>query len=136
MKRDQKHTDISNDSVGRGHETSDADAKSVGISGVLLSFGLMAAGILFSWGMYAFFQSYTPTPGRPTETLVVPDSGKLPALPRLQADPHVAIVPLIQRQDSILASYGWVKKDSGLARIPIERAMELIVKNGLPVQGQ
>lgn len=131
-----KHENHSNDSVTRGHETSDVDVKSVAISGILLSAGLMVAGILFSWWVYNIFQSHTAVPEAPAITFAVPDSAKLPSEPRLQADPKVILVPFVMSQDSILASYGWVSKDSGIARIPIERAMELVVKNGLPVHSK
>lgn len=130
-----EHKKLSNDPIERGHETSDADAKSVFISGLSLSLGLMVFGLLFSWGTYKVFKARTSAPGAPARTFVVPDSSALLPLPRLQADPHVALVPFVKSQDSILASYGWVNKDSGIAKIPIERAMELVVKKGLQVQG-
>jgi hypothetical protein len=31
-----------------------------------------------------------------------------------------------------LNGYGWVNKEQGIVRIPIERAMELIVEKGFP----
>lgn len=31
-----------------------------------------------------------------------------------------------------LDSYGWVDRDAGIARIPIERAMDLVAKDGGP----
>jgi hypothetical protein len=122
------------DPVERGHETSDADVKGVAISGVLLSAGLVAAGLLFSWWMYSLFRSHSAVPDAPAITFAVPDSTRLPATPRLQADPHKALIPLVKKADSILANYGWVNRDSGVARIPIERAMEIAVKEGFPVQ--
>lgn len=132
---EHKHT-VPDDSVQRGFETSDVNAKTVTVAGVALSAGLMIAGILFSWGLYAVFKSYTPTPHTSPRAFVIPDTAGLPPLPRLQADPHAVLIPFVREQDSILASYGWVSKDSGIARIPIERAMELVVKQGLPVVGQ
>jgi topoisomerase IA-like protein len=32
----------------------------------------------------------------------------------------------------VLESYGWVDKDKGVVRIPIEEAMRLIAERGLP----
>ena len=131
-----QHDDRMNDSVTRGFETSDANVKGVAISGILLSAGLVLAGILFSWWMYSIFSSYSAVPNAPAVTFAAPDSSRLPSEPRLQADPKVTLVPFVHSQDSILATYSWVNKDSGIARIPIERAMELVVKNGLPVVGR
>ena len=39
-------------------------------------------------------------------------------------------------QEKQLNSYGWVDEKAGVAHIPIERAMELVVQHGLPVCSQ
>ncbi len=35
-------------------------------------------------------------------------------------------------EENILHSYGWVNQSSGIVRIPIDKAMQLIVERGLP----
>ncbi len=40
------------------------------------------------------------------------------------------------REEGLLYSYGWVDEKAGTVRIPIERAMDLIVQRGLPVRPQ
>ncbi len=37
-----------------------------------------------------------------------------------------------QREDASLKSYGWADRKAGIAQIPIDAAMDLIAKNGLP----
>jgi hypothetical protein len=37
-------------------------------------------------------------------------------------------------QENQLNSYGWVDQKAGVAHIPIERAMELLVQRGIPVR--
>ncbi len=54
--------------------------------------------------------------------------------PRIQAAPLVDIYNLRKREDSILNSYGWVAQPSGVARIPIDRAMDLLAQRGLPAR--
>jgi hypothetical protein len=127
MSSTHKHKKPNDDPVKRGHETSDADAKSVTISGVALSVGLMAFGILFCWGLYVMFKSYSPTPGKAPNTFARIDSTNLPPMPRLQADPEINLAPFVQDQESKLNSYGWVNKDSGIVHIPIESAMRLVI---------
>jgi len=39
-------------------------------------------------------------------------------------------------EDQKLATYDWVDQDAGKVRIPIDRAMDLIVQRGLPVREQ
>lgn len=136
MKNDHEHKKPGTDSVTRGHETSDVDPRSVAISGLALSLGLLLIGILFSAWVYSIFKSNSPAPNSPANTVVVTDSTRLPPMPRLQADPEVTLAPFVRSQDSILSSYGWVARDSGIARIPIERAMRLVVERGLPVQSK
>ncbi len=37
-------------------------------------------------------------------------------------------------QQEVLSSYGWIDEENGVVRIPVERAMSLLVERGLPVQ--
>jgi hypothetical protein len=34
------------------------------------------------------------------------------------------------REEAALTSYGWVDREAGRARIPVERAMELLLERG------
>jgi len=56
--------------------------------------------------------------------------------PRLQVAPHVDLAALRSREEAELNGYGWVDRKAGAVRIPIDRAMDLIVQRGLPVRGQ
>ena len=54
--------------------------------------------------------------------------------PRLQLDDgNQEIADLHAKEDLLLENYSWADKSQGKIRIPIERAMELIVQRGLPV---
>jgi hypothetical protein len=60
----------------------------------------------------------------------------LPPEPRLQSIPGNSTYPeddlrQMQREnDAVLNSYGWVDRESGIARIPIDEAMRLLVQQG------
>lgn len=56
--------------------------------------------------------------------------------PKLEEDERGQLNGIILDEDKTLYSYGWVDEKSGTVRIPIERAMELIVQRGLPVRQQ
>jgi hypothetical protein len=90
--------------------------------------------------------------GRWNKRLEVRDLGNLPNSPELQkrtnelvqnyptprlqndqGDGAVDIVNLHQREDLLLEHYSWVDQSKGKVRIPIDRAMDLIVAKGLPV---
>jgi hypothetical protein len=122
-----------NDSAGRKYETSDAHFRSVFVTGVVL-LGIMVLGLVLSWGVYAIWNRHTAAPGTRAETMINPDLSKQPPGPNLQSDPRAALVRLRRAEDSILTSYAWVSRDSGFVRVPIERAIELLAKRGLPQQ--
>ena len=130
MSHTPEHTDP-NDSIARRHETSDADFKKVFVTGLVL-LGVMGLGFLLSWGVYSVWSRYTAAPSTHAETLTKPDLTQQPAGPKIQADPHAALIALRKSEDSVLTSYGWSNKDSGIARVPIDRAMEMLAKKGLP----
>lgn len=54
--------------------------------------------------------------------------------PRLQRDDVEEMHDQLYSEETRLQSYGWVDQDSGQARIPVTRAMELIAERGLPVR--
>ena len=63
-----------------------------------------------------------------------PPEMRLPPAPRIQADPAGEYQQLRRQEDAILESYGWVNREAGVVRIPIDVAMKLTVAEGLPVR--
>lgn len=55
-----------------------------------------------------------------------------PPKPHLQVQPGEELQRLRQAEDELLSSYGWADKANGVVRLPIRRAMELLVERGLP----
>ena len=54
-----------------------------------------------------------------------------PAPPVLEVKPRSTLQTQRSREDALLESYGWADQDRRTARIPIERAMQLLVERGL-----
>ncbi len=52
--------------------------------------------------------------------------------PRLQESPPVELVQMVREEKARIASYGWVDPKAGIARIPVDRAMEILAEKGLP----
>lgn len=98
---------------------------------------------LIVFGMYRFLDSYErahrpplspmATPQTDTRTVTHENTQTFPQ-PRLEENERMQLRPFIEDQDRKLATYDWVDKDRGTVRIPIDRAMELIVQRGLPVR--
>jgi hypothetical protein len=56
--------------------------------------------------------------------------------PRLEEDERGQLNDIRLKEEQTLSSYDYIDQKAGTVRIPIERAMDLIVQRGLPVQGQ
>jgi hypothetical protein len=61
----------------------------------------------------------------------------LPPEPRLQGivkpePPRVELRELHDDEDAILNNYGWVDPNKGTVRIPIDQAIDMVAKKGLP----
>ncbi len=56
--------------------------------------------------------------------------------PKLEEDERGQLNGIRMAEEKTLYSYGWVDEKAGTVRIPIERAMDLLVQRGLPVRPQ
>jgi len=97
---------------------------------------------LIVFGMYRFLDSYATAHQPPMSPMVTPEADTRAVTPenaetfpqpRLEENERTQFRSFIEDQDRKLATYDWVDKDRGTVRIPIDRAMELIVQRGLPV---
>jgi hypothetical protein len=99
---------------------------------VMLGLCLATAGIL----LRAYSEKRPMQPMQPLGILVAPNSQPLTRLPapNLELDDgHADSAAFNDRETEQLNSYGWVDRSRGIARIPIERAMDLIAARHLPV---
>ena len=82
------------------------------------------------WLFYAFPK---PQPEISAAALSLPGTAaELPPEPRLQVNAPEDLKKLHEQEDSVLNSYGWVDKQNGIVRIPIGRAIDLLIERGLP----
>jgi len=63
-----------------------------------------------------------------------PGDERLPPEPRIQANPAGDMKALREQEDAVLGTYGWVDRQAGVARIPIDVAMRQVLDEGLPVR--
>jgi hypothetical protein len=56
--------------------------------------------------------------------------------PKLEEDERTQLNGIRMAEQKTLYSYGWVNEQQGIVRIPIDRAMDLLVQRGLPVRPQ
>lgn len=110
------------------HETTDARAKPV--IQFLVALGVLL--ILVMVGMnylYRHLESDVRGPRRASPTV---DTRQIPPGPRLEAEPAAALRRVRERENTLLQTYEWLDQRQGVARIPIERAKELLLEKGLP----
>lgn len=55
--------------------------------------------------------------------------------PRVSADDLAALEAIRSAQKAELESFGWVDRDRGVVRIPIDRAVDRLLEEGLPETG-
>src|SRR5262245_1179145 len=115
------------------HETRDVDIRRVAIlAGVLVLVIAAAMGLT----AFMFDRLAAREAGRqaPPSTLVEQPGRRLPPEPRLQEDPMADLARMRAEEQAALDGYGWVDREHGVARIPVQRAMEILVQRGLPVR--
>jgi hypothetical protein len=54
---------------------------------------------------------------------------KAPPAPRLQENPRRDLARLRADEDTLLGTYGWIDREVGKVRIPVERAMALLAED-------
>ncbi|HYL82447.1 MAG TPA: hypothetical protein VEU07_16635 [Candidatus Acidoferrum sp.] len=60
------------------------------------------------------------------------ESRPVPAGPLLQVTPQQDLRAMRTEEEARLRSFGWVDRPAGVVRIPIDRAITLLVERGLP----
>jgi hypothetical protein len=56
--------------------------------------------------------------------------------PVLEHSEQTQYMEELKKQNEVLGSYDWIDQKNGVVRIPIDRAMDLVVQRGLPVVSQ
>ncbi len=93
---------------------------------------LVLVGVLASAWTFRFFVRHTPMgpPASPFE-----DVRQMPPGLRLQTDAPLDLKTYRDGQNKLLSGYGWADKQAGVVRIPVDRAMQLLLQKGYPVRG-
>src|ERR1700676_4921835 len=112
-----------------GYETRDANVRGVFSFLVVLGLALVFIALL-CWGLFKYFSA-----GQATRAPASPfsETRQLPTGPQLQVNPRQDLLRFRAEQEHSLESYTWENRGDGTVRVPIERAMELLLKQGLPV---
>jgi len=119
---------------GAKHEHTDIDP-SIGykFASWLMVAMLISAGIVY--GALWFFERQEKAAGTLAQKYpLAAGVHKDPPTPNLQNQPFKDIYMLRQEEIEKLTRYGWVDKDGGVTRIPIDRAMDVMLQRGFPAR--
>ncbi len=117
------------------HETSDVNIRGIFVfAGALLVTGVLIH--LLVWVLFRYFTARETVRVPRQYPLATAQENRLPPEPRLQTNPRQDLRDLRAHEDDILNSYGWVDRNAGIVRIPIDQAMKLTLQRGLPSRRQ
>jgi hypothetical protein len=116
-----------------GHERKDVDVPALFTIVALLALSCIAIFIVVTI-MMRYFKAHEPAVTAGRTNIPVTHAREFPQ-PRLQVKPGASLAELRAAEESDLNSYGWVDRKAGIARVPINRAMQLLLERGLPDVG-
>ena len=111
-----------------GHEPIEINVRAVWIAGAVLGIGVFLAGAL----MLLMLRTLSSPEGTVAASRPQTALRQTPDSPDSAADQAAQLRQLRTRERAILSEYAWVDPEAGIARIPIEQAMEIIAEQGLP----
>ena len=113
------------------HEQSDVNIRAILGFGVALV--VVAAVVhLLIYVLFGYFTSRENAKVPSEYPLAAAARDRVPSEPRLQTNPRQDLADLRAKEDELLGSYGWVDRNAGVVRIPIDAAMKLTLERGLP----
>jgi hypothetical protein len=117
--------------AGRSHERRDLQVRNIALFAVTLTAVLFAA----HYGLKAVFVGLQeradrmdrPRPPLRSERVIPPE-------PRLETLNEAELDSLRRAEDRRLGTYGWIDREHRVLRIPIDRAIDQVLRRGLPAR--
>lgn len=129
-----------NDSANQNHHGESGGHEPIPISrgGVVASGIALAALVVVVMILMRFLSAYLSMADGPATSSDRQDSASAaPRLAPLASEPPLSTKPSIDlhtlraAENETLDTYGWIDREAGIARIPIERAVAILAENGL-----
>ncbi len=92
---------------------------------LLIVVAIVAASVLFK--IYPVV--YSPLQNTPVSEVIITTT---PPAPQLQANPAADLASFKATQQANIGNYSWANQGQGIARIPIDKAMQIIAQHGVP----
>jgi len=98
--------------------------------GGLVGVTLVAMGLM--WGVVVLFKGSLARKDPAPPALAEAREMRVPPAPNLQPNPSADLAAFRAAEDADLATWAWVDKANSVARVPVERALEIVAARGLP----
>jgi hypothetical protein len=118
-----RHSDKPTEGTG-GYEAQDLRPLAIGVFGILVA-AAIGLGILVAYWFYWYSANEAARTGPRPSALFRQEA---PKGPRLQVDAPKDLREFLAEEDTLLHSYGWVNRQTGTVRIPIDQAMQILAE--------
>jgi len=134
---ENKHTphpmpDLSNPEMR--HEHADVNVWAIGKVAIALVLVTIAS-VFLMVGVFRYFE-VRENAVQPPPPAVEFQGRNLPPEPRLLQNEPQDLEEVRAAEDKALNGYGWVDRQHGIVRIPVDRAIDLLAQRGLPSRPQ
>jgi hypothetical protein len=121
----------STESLNVGHDTTPANVRGIALAGVGIVV-MLALTMLVAWWITNLYGAQE----QPVNVPFPPEQVEQPLspAPRLQANPEQDWQQQQEQARDLLNRYEWIDREQGTLRIPVERAIDLLAEEGLPVR--
>jgi hypothetical protein len=110
------------------HETTDVRSMGLVYSALVLALAVALVCLFLIW-----FSRRLESHARRHDPQLSPLVGsQTPPPPRLQTSPANDLARMREAEDRALYRYRWIDKERGIVQLPIDRAMSLLLEEGLP----
>jgi hypothetical protein len=111
-----------------GYEANRVRGQSVFLFGAVLAIGTVLI-LLLIGGWLRRLEKQAATSDPPPSPLAT--TRQPPPAPRLQVTPIQDLQAMRAAEEALLHEYAWVDRNRGIVRIPIDRAIDLLIEQGL-----
>ena len=118
-----------------GHEETDVNEWAVGKFAVALALVVVAA-LFLLFGLFRYLLSREGGPPVGRSEVAASEPSKAFPQPQLQETEVTDLKTMRAAEDQVLNGYAWMDPEKGVVRIPIGRAMDLLVERGVPSRAQ
>lgn len=133
MSEQRRHGTTHNHPGGQaGYERRDFNLRGIIVFSIVLVVVCIASAVAMLW-VFRYLDTRLVQSEAAVSPVALP-AGQLPPEPRLLTNEPANLSAFQEAQQQQVTTYGWVDKQAGVVRIPVERAKALILERGLPTR--